>query len=496
MKELECGLLLLEPASNTAHLDAPSIEVCGSKWVLVAYDKISDAPPFTCISYLWGQERTDSPFGNDQLISARTIPVIEATTNAARSPSGWAKVAFNQDQKKNAMAKGDALTATQALWIDALCLPTKIAARTSSLRRMGEIYSAAWQVVVVLSASSSTVLHQIRENGRLDLDGLLALERDEWISRAWTYQEVVNSRTVYFIAQDDESTLVSGVDFLDAVLAATDDIRATHGIDSLIWAEQHPRLDALECLIADYKVAQFADRSAYQVMSAMHHRSAEIAEDHFYAMVGAISATQEDLQVGSDCSASEYFMRACEAKGDYSFIYSVAPRSSIPGRRWRPVEGKYQPVLPELLIFGNGQSASVASTHIRLVRMCRLFPGALGPDGVQALRSRLAMIHRHGHRAASYPSTNDLAMAILELLRARGFSGSGRYLELECGLFFPQAEPIRGDDIFVATSTNPHWQGGGPGLLLRSNVSGVNEFCDVGAFIGRLPAISEDICIG
>jgi hypothetical protein len=445
---------------------------------------------------MWGQDKAESRLRDGQLISARTIPVLEATLKAARSPMNWANVRFSDDQQQDTAGKTEALNATNALWIDALCIPTQTAARTSSLRRMGAIYSAARQVFVVLSPSSSTVLHQIRDAGRLDPNALAVLESDEWITRSWTYQEIVNSRTLYFIVQDDESTIVTGVDFLNAVLTATDECRRTNGIDSLTWGEQHPKLDSLECLIADYKIAQYAERSAYQVMSAMQSRSAERGDDYFFAMIGAITLSSLEVPDGELLSPSEYFMQTCEAKGDFSFLYNVAPRSETLGRRWRPIEGKFPPVLPELLIFGDGQSGDLKPTHVQLKNLCRLTPGTIGPDGLQATKSRLAMIHRNRPRDYTHSSSSEIASDILEVLVKRGFTGCGEYLEFENGFFFSQSIPPRSDEIFVAISIDVHWQGGSPGVLLRSNESGINDFCDVGAFVGRIPKTGESISVG
>ena len=496
MNKLQCKFRLLQPANNLTPPDAPFIELCSSRWVLNEYAQLPDGLAYTCISYVWGQEKEENKLNESQLISTRTIPVVEATIKASRSSKNWANVQFSLDQQKDSLAKAQAIDATRAFWIDAICIPPQDAARTSSLRSMGEIYSSAWQVFVVLSASSSIVFRQIRDTGRLDPNALFVLESDEWINRSWTYQEIVNSRTLYFIAQDDESAIVSGADFLSAVLTATDDYRRTHGIDSLTWSEQHPKLDSLECLIADYKIAQYAERSAYQVMSAMHARSSERVDDHFYAMVGAITTSSFDVPGDEVQSPSEYFMQTCEGKGDYSYLYNVAPRNVTYGRRWRPIEGKFQPVMPELVIFGNRQSGIIKATHIQLENMFRLVPRTISADGLKATKAHLAMIYRHQLERKTYSSPTDVADAILKVLRTRGFSGCGEYLELENGFFFPQSKPIRSSDIFVAISIDVHWQGGNPGMLLRSTDTDINDFCDVGAFIGRIPKNGESISVG
>lgn len=40
------------------------------------------------------------------------------------------------------------------------------------------------------------------------------------------------------------------------------------------------------------------------------------------------------------------------------------------------------------------------------------------------------------------------------------------------------------------------WAQGAPGLLLRSNGTDINQFCDVGVFIGELPKNSKSISEG
>lgn len=188
-------------------------------------------------------------------------------------------------------------------------------------------------------------------------------------------------------------------------------------------------------------------------------------------------------------------MKTCEEKGDYSFIYSTAPRNTALGKRWRPIEGKFQPIVTELVIFGDGQPGSSNPTHIELTKMARLAICPIGPEGLKATKAHLAMVHRNRPVANIYSAPSDVAEAILELIRAKGFSGSGHYVEVENGFFFLQSELEPTDDTFIALSTEVNWQGGGPGMLLRSNANGINDFCDVGVFFGRIPKIVETICV-
>lgn len=484
------NIRLLQPVSNTSLPEANTIELCGCPWEVRDFAQVPDGLTYTCISYVWGQEKTENILDRGQLMSRRTIRVVEAAIRASQSLKGWANVQF-----ENASAKARVLNATHAYWIDALCTPAESEARTATLLSMGKIYSSASQVFVVLSSASAAVLHQIRDTGGLDARALSIIENDPWITRSWTYQEIVNSMASYFIVEDDESIVVSGVDFLNAILTATDDYRSVNGIDSIGWRLQHATLDSLECLIADYKIANYAERSAYQAMTAMSTRFSERSDDHFYSMIGAITKSAPEIQIDETTTSSEYFMKTCEEKGDYSFIYNTAPRNTNLGKRWRPIEGKFPPIVVELVIFGNGQPGKVNPTHIELTRMARLAIGPIGPEGLKATKAHLAMVHRNRPVGSIYSAPSDIAAAILELIRAKGFSGTGRYVEVENGLFFPQAEFEPADDAFIALSTEVYWQGGGPGMLLRANATGVDDFCDVGVFFGRIPKIVETICV-
>jgi len=482
------NIRLLQPVGSSSSPEAKTIELCGRLWEIREYAQLPDDVTYTCISYVWGREKTENSFDHRQLMSHRTIPVVKAAIRASQSSNSWANVQF-----KDSDAKARVLGATNAYWVDALCTPVEVAARTTTLLSMGKIYSSAKQVFIVLSASSAGVLHQIRDTGGLDASALSIIENDPWITRSWTYQEIVNSTASYFMAEDDESIIVSGVDFLDAILTAADDYRSINGIDSVNWRLQHPTLDSLECLIADYKIANYAERSAYQALTAMSMRLSERTEDHFYSMIGAITKSSPCIPIDGATSPSEYFMKACEEKGDYSFIYTAAPRNTTLGRRWRPIEGKFPPIVVELVIFGDGQSGIIHPTHIELTKWPDWHPAPLGPEGLKATKAHLAMVHRNRPVANIYSIPGDIAAAILELIRARGFSGSGHYLEVENGFFFPQSESEAAGDAFIALSTEVYWQGGGPGMLLRPSATGLNDFCDVGVFFGRVPKAVESV---
>ena len=452
---------LLVPADRVAVGQGRSIELGQIKWIVTAYPGIPPAarvPEYTCISYSWGHRRTPNPLADGLTMSGRAIPAVETVIKALRP---------------------------QAIWIDALCVPPREPERTACLRSMGAIYGSASQVAAVLSKSSSSVLKQIKSTGSLDPPTLLALEQDEWVSRAWTYQEMVNSRSFSFIAEACSDHVVSGDQFLNVVGAAISAYKKANGIDSFVLRTLHPRLDSLEDVIADWVTAAYLERTAYQVMSAMDRRSSEHPEDHFNAMIGAITGDAAEVDDGPSVHPAEYFMRVCEAKSDYSFIYSAAPRSDIPGKCWRPVAGLIPAVLP-WHSHGDGQPGHAHPTHLTLEGMCRMVPGAATPTALQFIEDWL-------QSANSSPSSGTLAERTLAKLRQAGFSGSGEHLEVESGLFFPQSTLTHSDQAAVAVALGVKWVHGAPGLLLNSAGADLHRFGAVGVFVGPLPKTGNPI---
>ncbi len=478
---------LLVPATVHTPPEKPSVELCGRRWVLAEFARITDAPPYTCISYSWGSGKVKNVFEDGQWMSYRTISAIETTIKASQAPDHWnfALMCSPRNEQKEAVKLEKALEASHAIWVDALCVPSHEPARSACLRNMGAIYSSAVQVFAVLSESCAKLLQHTHSTGHVNPEDYFILENDDWITRAWTYQEMANSKRTLFVARGDGSVLFLAQDFLNAILTDTTDYADTQGFDRSELAIRFPRMDSLQVMMADHQIAEYEGRSAYQVMSAMQPRFAEREEDRIYAMIGAITVSQSDSVNAAPLHPAEYFMQVCEAKGDYSFIYCIAPRSNEPGKRWRPNAGAIPPILSGVLVGSSGQTGSPKPTHLQLDNMCRLLPGAVNMDELKSVKAIDINL-----------TSTDNAKAILARLRQKGFSGCGEYVELANGYFFPQSAFTLSDDIFVAVSPDMNWTNGAAGLLLRSTSSGINDFCDVGVFVGRLPKGGESINMG
>ncbi|MDO6590512.1 hypothetical protein DS901_18120 [Loktanella sp. D2R18] len=483
---------LLEPANHLTPPDASFIELFEKKWVIKEYAQVSDAPAFTCISYAWGKGKVENPVCVEQHMSIRTIRALETAINVSQSKENWGRnISFSHDGNslKEAAGQAAAVNASQAFWVDALCVPFDEPGRTVCLQRMGEIFSSAYQVLVVLREQCSDAIQNASQTEKLTSSDLSILEKEDWVSRVWTYQEAVNSSRLYFGVEGNEDAIVSGNEFLNMIMTAIEVYKADNNLDKLAWEKQSPKLRSLERLLADYMMADFATRSAYQVMSVMENRCSERVDDHFYAMVGSITTTTERVEGDETLEPSEFFMRSCERKGDFSFLYCGAPRSEEVASGWRPIEGRFPALLPDLITLGSSQAGRRELTHLQLDSMYRLVSGTITLDGISAARWFV-------EDKSETSSPNDVARQILNRLRTLGFSGCGEHLEFETGFFFPQKEPLNSDDIFAAVSHNIHWVTGGPGLLLRANSSDIDDFFDVGVFIGQRPKSGTRIMVG
>lgn len=483
MSECKIRLLMETPASNGGQ--GSTIVLCGRQWMLVEYDDIAQAPPYSCVSYAWGISRVASPIHPSQAIAQRTIPTLETVIRFAQSRENWANnvdFSYARDPVEEERGQTSALVASKAFWVDALCVPLEEPARMIALESMGAIFASAHQVFAVLTSACAAALETLRIDGKIGQTELAILEGEGWLSRAWTYQETVNSQRLYFVAETNERVAFAGLDLLNSVLDASDAWRVTSGLNAFEWSEQHPCLDSLQQLIADYRIAEYQERSAYQVMCAMHGRVAERSEDAFYAMIGAITTEATDNRIAR--SPAEYFRDVCEAKGDYSFIFCVGNRLAPRGRRWCPEAINAIPVVSGLLMSGERLVGRYVGDYLVLDNVCQLTHGKVSDEGIKALTS-------FAQRAVTGLDVDAIASILLDILRKKGFTGCGAYIELANGLFFSQSPILEPAELLVAVSPDIVWTGGAPALIVYERKNGIHEFVDVGAFVGRVPASGQ-----
>jgi hypothetical protein len=322
---------------------------------------------------------------------------------------------------------------------------------------MGFIYARAAEVVVVLSSAAWPALTRMVDSSRLDIDDLAVLEREEWVERAWTYQETVNNTALFLTCGGEASALVSARRFFDCLGHALAHFSGSV-VDKL---RVYPRLNAFEDIMADYYIAAYEDRSALNVMSNMDRRVQQRAEDHFYAMIGAISA--ERASVMGNIEPCEAFMRVCEKKGDFSFIYSAAKREEIPSRRWRPVAGEDLPSILPWHGWGARQPGRLCDEGLWLDDMLVFYPALPQEEARQSVQQWLAAFWK-GHPYPGYSQQN-LEGAMHAALEVMGFAGSPRCVTTTKGYFYPFV-PVTSDLVTsILVSTAIRWSMGAPGLI-------------------------------
>ena len=238
---------------------------------------------------------------------------------------------------------------------------------------MGFIYSQAEEVVVVLTAQARPALERISSESSLLRTHLSLLEQEDWVTRAWTYQEAVNAKRLLISCHEAPAgTLIDGLAFVSYVGQALNELSPQD-------RAAYPRLGSFEDVMLDYVMAGYLQRSALQVMSVMDGRTQTWPDDHFYAMIGAIST--EPAGNAGLLGPCEAFMSLCERKGDFSFVFSSAPRDSRPGRRWCPVDGPDLLAILKLSGTGRGLRGRLENGCLLLEDVVVLEPAPVSPGG-------------------------------------------------------------------------------------------------------------------
>lgn len=446
------------------------VQVDDARWSLDTWDLDNGQPipVYSCISYAWGRGKVPNPFHASTDASDRSIPALRTVSRQ--------------------------LPACEALWIDAFCVPgqDEPLLRATTLESMGYIYSRAQDVIVVLSNAAAPALRHIRSepDELLRTEHLAALEREEWSSRAWTYQEAANSKTIVFTAATAETGTDTCpiIDFLE-LLSPLGHVLSKLGPEA---RTQYPRLDDLEDMLADSAVASYHTRSALQVMTMMEKRTQERADDHFYAMIGAITTDPASAAVPGS-SACEAFMTLCERKGDFSFIYSLTPRDAQ--MRWRPVSNGNDdlPVVFARHNWGESQPGHFEAGTLYLDNMLRLAVEPLSEEAAEFIRRWTKFTAGKGD-AGEEP----VGIAAAQRLFNHGYKGSLNAISTQHGNFYPCREGLDAGNIsFIAVSGSIRWNIGAPALAQYQSRD-VFEYIpgvfvgDVGSLIAQVTSVCLD----
>jgi hypothetical protein len=349
------------------------------------------------------------------------------------------------------------------------------AERAATLESMGFIYSQANEVIVVLTAQALPAIEQIRHRSQLLATHLDILEKEDWVTRAWTYQEAVNAKRLSITCENAPHGIIVDCSELLSYMG--------HALILLSPEERaaYPRLDGFEDVMSDWYVAGYLERSALQVMSVMDNRTQTRPEDHFYAMIGALS--NEAAKPARLVSPCEAFMSLCERVGDYSFIFSSTKRDTTPGRRWRPAGDPKLPAIIRLSSWGTGLRGRVEEGCVKLENVIALKPSPAQPQVEVFVTEFVAGFRPDGAYAGL-----EIGEAAFKVLQELGFSGASEYVTTEPGVFFPQKQlpGLDGAEIFVAAGIR--WSLGAPAIArytVGSGSDGVWHY-EPGVFVGKM----------
>ena len=408
---------------------------------------------YVCVSYIWGADRTENPMDvGPQDISTNTLPALSA-----------------------AMQNTD----TKAFWIDAFCVPSVQPAKTATLESMGYIYRQAKEVRIVLSETSFLAVKQSQIVDRLSDEALVTLEADKWTRSVWTYQEVINCQRFAFVCPSAPGLIIDGTRFLNGLGYSISQYKKEHDIDGFLFRKTFPSLDALEDLIGDWMVAPYEKPSALAVMSNMDRREWSEERNYFYSMIGAIASEPCRRLDTEQQHLAETFMRICESRGDFSFVYTSSPRSRDPTRRWRPRAGTLPSILP-WHCWGESQRGHFDGSGSFWLDQVLILQRS--PLSGQAKDHISRWLHREDFNKAC---EDELGEHIYSALVDMGFTGVKTFVTLTDGMFFPQLpESAEGAVIVdVVVSGTIRWTVGAPGIASCVDKNGAACFIP-GVFAG------------
>ena len=352
---------------------------------------------------------------------------------------------------------------------------------------MGFIYNLAADVFVALSVPTFTVIDQWQnkpaETSLSNIERQLrVLEEDRWVSSVWTYQEIMNSKTVHFVTTQPGAgpALISGIDLFDQLGQTFQQYKKGYGLNDFELRRRFPAADALQELVADWCISDYLGVSALQVMSNLDRRFSFVPKNYFYSMLGVFTQQPSWLEQDSTVAElSENLMSLCEQKNDYSFLYSSTPRDGRAGKRWRPKPDFLHAVLAWHL-HGSAQGGHYTSEGFWLDSMIKL---NLSDELDFAAKEYIVK----GLQLSTPISSSDHVAASDAFCRLEqiGFTGSNQHVVSTQGLFFPQSQlqlDKGSGSLTILVSASLLWTFGAPGIA-RTCKEGLELFTP-GVFVG------------
>lgn len=401
-------------------------------------------------------------------------------------------------------------------WKGKLLFPTSVAHTIGLMSQsMGFIYSRAVSVIVVLQravweivgkASASNTAMQLSPKEMEDL------EQDTWISRVWTYQEIVNTNQVYFTTFEplEQQVFVPCAPLLDCVGYSSERWTKETETTTAEFLLKFPNLNNLADTLVDATLSGYLERSALGVLTNMAARrfDPKYPGNRLLASLGALTQKPSWSPAATMSELAEKVMSTCEEVNDYSFIYTSDKRDERSGLGWRPSphqpeSNTHNPVhLVPVLNWpsygepmGSTQRAHRDSKGLWLDSIIRLQPSesmrAKVEEGLDMwLYGQKKDLGRPGKSSSigffgtKERGKSDLMSALFNAFQIIGFTGSSKCQICENGLFFSVLSLKGRQDLELFVAGSIRWKFGAPGLALWKE--GTETKYSAGVFAGDL----------
>lgn len=410
------------------------------RWRLSDPMQPTHVPKFCTISYTWGDETSPNLFALPSNVSSRTFRALEAAIKA------------NVDSP------------VQAYWIDAVCVPLSGPERLATLESMGYIYHKADTGIVVLEQPVFELITRSHRDKRiLTVSEMALLDRDRWVTSVWTYQELVNAGgKTFFTTYQMETPAKQHAEILFSVVGQSMERWRIDGNKSYQEVlETFPGLNTLDDTLADWEMALYLDMSALTCITGIFKRKCapDRPTNRLYALFGVL--TQEpSWGPSADESVAELTekaMQICEAKEDYSFIYTANARAEQP--TWRPQPDNTLGLVPILSwhSFGGTQPAIRHQRRLSLQQMVYL--DVTKEPSEKAIQDGMKWLSEFVmYEVTSIQNQLPKALAII------GMRAGAACLECEYGFVLLHEAISPGETLEVYASTTVRWAFGAPGI--------------------------------
>lgn len=418
-------------------------------------------PGYACISYAWGDEFIPHPFDNQLSISKRTLSVLNG--------------AMREYQNLQAIGERN-LPILEKFWLDSLCMPSSGIERDQHIFLLGEIYNKSSMVIVVLSSEFSKVLEKVKDKQPFTAEDFEIINNDPWVSRYWTYQEIVRSRKVYLISESQGSSDAHASEFFDKLTQEFDVFCMSRNFKTLESMKKYPNICALEAVILDERIQE--DRSIYQVMVNMEYRQSNNDDSKLLSIVSFLGGWK-NLDVLHYESDYTKLYELCKRNNDFSFIFNTSRSRESHHQKWKPTSYDFTPIYAWLYCWGSGQYGELHDDYLFLKDMILASKGVVSTEIVTNLTKTL----KDSVRCESLAIEDLISTNLTEL----HFDGCFAPIELERGFYFDQFnDDFKGNNI-IAICNGIQWTFGAPAMKLAKRPSSdIYDFVSAGVFFGRV----------